>query len=155
MRLDEAQPDDLVAEQLAGARHDSVQHVLQRSPVDDRALDLRQALEQRLALAQGNQQPRVLRCLPLALLTRFALVFQPLQHAHPERHDPGHSAQEMHLVRREAALEAGQYQTALRVVLERHRHGLGVQARPLEHVPLAAGDRHEVRFGDVALREAE
>jgi hypothetical protein len=60
--VEQPQAGDVLAEQLRGADHDGVEHLVERLPAVDRALDPGQPLEQRLPLLQrGEQRGLVLR----------------------------------------------------------------------------------------------
>ena len=54
LRIEQAQSDHLVSEELGGAFRDRVEDLGERRPMRDRELDARELLEQRLALLEGR-----------------------------------------------------------------------------------------------------
>ena len=71
--VEQPQADGLVAEQVPGAADDRVQHLLEVMAADDRALNLREPLEQTLALLERFEQSLVLGALAIAQRAQPAL----------------------------------------------------------------------------------
>jgi hypothetical protein len=143
---DELKAGDLVAEQLAGAEADRVEHVLAHRAVCDRALDAGQPLEQLLALLERVQQALVQLRLGLGLVPLTALLGGEPEHPQRQRQHVRHAAREVDLVGREVTQAvAGEHEP---------RQGLGLDGdRQRRTVLDARGDQAAgVTLGDVGQR---
>ena len=98
--VEQPQRDDLVADQFAGADDDRVEQRLEVGAAHDRALDLRQPLEQRLTASQGADE---------------------LQRAHGLGQCPGHPAQQSRLLDVERLVFARQGEPGGSGLVERRR----------------------------------
>ena len=116
---DQPHAGHLVAEQLAGALADRLEHVAAARAVGDRALDARQALEQLLALLERLEQPLVELGLDLGLVALAAFLGGKPEQPQRQTEHARHAAAEMQLVDGEvAAAAARQHEAGRGLVLD-------------------------------------
>ena len=108
----ELQAGHLVAEQLAGAEADRVEHVLAHGAVGDRALDAGEPLEQLLALLERVEQALVQLRLHLGLVALAALLGGEPEQAQRQAQHVRHAAREVDLVARESRCRRGRTRAA-------------------------------------------
>ena len=104
VRRHELEPGHLVAEQLAGAQADRVEHVLAHGAVGDRALDAGEPLEQVLALLERVEEALVQLGLGLRLVALAALLRGEPEQPQRQAQHVRHPAREVDLVGPELAV---------------------------------------------------
>jgi hypothetical protein len=140
--IDQPQADRLVAEQLLGAGGDRREDLSEIAAADDRALDLREALEQPLAFGERPDQAGVLGALALAQLAQAPLrIDDPLQ-ADRERQHPRHPVREVALLGGEDEIVvAGEHERLEPLVSDRRAHRLAL-ADPGDLEPVGIAVAH-------------
>ncbi len=140
--VDQPQPDGLVGEQLRGPFDDRLEHVVDREPRDDRALDARETFEQELPLAERLEEDLVLGAAPFALEAQLAFGAHRPDRPQGQGEHPGNSAQQVRLLTGERRPAPSEDQMLEAVILDRHRDRVA-RADPgnVERSRLAGGDR--------------
>ena len=116
----------------------------------DAALEVRELLEQPLALLERGEQPRVLRRLP-------PLVSQHPDEAKRDREHAAHAAREVHVLAAERVVAGPREDEApVGAVVERDDdRGAAAETGDVEQLSLARRDLHELRLGDPPARKAD